>query len=116
MKFAVDCRSDVMGIESERTALSIESIPKSVSEVQMDQSMEAGNNENPEPPELKNQPKLNEKNGNLDNTFNQVDSTMYHNLIRIVLLLTRFPLNCVTKDAPFNGLLVVHFNLQLTRF
>lgn len=55
-----------MGIESERTALSIESIPKSVSEVQMDQTADTLGGENAEPPERLNQQKVNEKNGNLD--------------------------------------------------
>lgn len=49
-----------MGIESERTALSIESIPKSVSEAQMEQTTEAGSKESSEPPE---RVKVSEKNG-----------------------------------------------------
>lgn len=56
----------VMGIESERTALSIESIPKSVSEVQMEQPLDTLSSENPEPPERQSQQKGSEKNGNLD--------------------------------------------------
>lgn len=56
-----------MGIESERTALSIESIPKSLkSEVQMDQTVDTLGGESAEPPERQNQQKINEKNGNLD--------------------------------------------------
>lgn len=55
-----------MGIKSERPALSIESIPKSVSEATMEQTTDAVVGENPEPPERQNQPKPSEKNGNLD--------------------------------------------------
>lgn len=55
-----------MGIESERPALSMESIPKSVSEATMEQTTDAAVGENPEPPERKNLPKPGEKNGNLD--------------------------------------------------
>lgn len=58
-----------MGIENERpaTALSIESIPKSVSEAQMEQTTEAPSSDNVEPPEQRKQRKISEKNGNLDN-------------------------------------------------
>lgn len=58
-----------MGIENERPAmaLSIESIPKSVSEAQMEQTTEAPSSDNVEPPEQRKQRKISEKNGNLDN-------------------------------------------------
>lgn len=59
-----------MGIESERPALSIESIPKSVSEAQMDQTGEQAASDNLKlSPEVNGrviQPKSSEKNGNLD--------------------------------------------------
>lgn len=55
-----------MGIESERPALSIESIPQSMSGIQMEQSTETNNSENPEPPERRIQKIRSEKNGNLD--------------------------------------------------
>lgn len=56
-----------MAIESERPALSMESIPKSISGIQMEQSTaEASNSENPEPPERRMLKVRSEKNGNLD--------------------------------------------------
>lgn len=61
-----------MGIENERpaTALSIESIPKSVSEVQvMEATTEAPAADSLEPPEERKQRKISEKNGNLDMRF-----------------------------------------------
>lgn len=69
-----------MGIESERAALSIESIPKSVSEVQMDQTADSLASENPEPPERQNQQKVNEKNGNLDFLFSDAPQ-QHHNIV-----------------------------------
>ena len=57
-----------MGIENERTsALSVESIPKSISEVHMDQSTEIGNNETTEPLERQNSQRAVEKNGEFIN-------------------------------------------------
>lgn len=56
-----------MGVENERTALSVESIPKSI--VEMEQSTDVAvvsSSENPEPPEQLKPPKVGEKNGNLD--------------------------------------------------
>lgn len=59
-----------MGIESERPALSVESIPKSVSEAQMDQTGEQVASDNLKLPTEVNgrviQLKGGEKNGNLD--------------------------------------------------
>lgn len=56
-----------MGIESERTALSIESIPKSFSGAQMEQQADVLSTETNEPPEHRNnQQRTNEKNGNYD--------------------------------------------------
>ncbi|CRK86960.1 CLUMA_CG000776, isoform A [Clunio marinus] len=55
-----------MGTENERTTLSIESIPKNVSEAQMEQSseqqQEESNNDNPDPLENYNRVRMNEKN------------------------------------------------------
>lgn len=65
-----------MGIESERPALSIESIPKSIVGVPMEQQAEVGSNESKESPERHSQLRLNEKNGNLDIQFRA--TTMCH--------------------------------------
>jgi hypothetical protein len=55
-----------MAIEREQTALSIESIPKSMSGVQIELAGDATNSENPEPPERRVSLKPTEKNGNLE--------------------------------------------------
>jgi hypothetical protein len=54
-----------MAIEREQTALSLESIPKSMSGVQIELAGEATNSENPEPPQRRVSLKPTDKNGNL---------------------------------------------------
>jgi hypothetical protein len=75
-----------MGIEREQTALSIESIPKSIAGAQMEPTAEAANSENLEPPERRVSLKPAEKNGNLGirstTRSTIVEMTLWHNLIR----------------------------------
>lgn len=105
-----------MGIENERNAaLSTESIPKSLSEVQtMEVTTEgAVAGEILEPPELQKQPKSIEKNGEIDKTRSRATQQCFI-LINCFVYSFHSEMRNECKVAP-SGALFIFFNFFMTR-